>query len=213
MPAPIIHDPTTPGSTGNGANSNLAAAPVALQAVRNARLALGKPYIWGGTNLHKGVDCSGLTSASYALAGHPIPRTSQEQYAAFNLKVSKGQEIPGDLIFSYMNEGGVAGPGHVVMSIGNGKVIAADHTGSVVHIEEASVFDDVYVGSRRVIPFAGHGVHTGHGIDLNPASGITDALSSGFDTLTNPSTWIRVGEVILGFAAVILAIFIMVKNA
>lgn len=206
MPAPIVHQPTNP-------SSNLEAAPVALRAVRNAKLALGKPYVWGGTTLSKGVDCSGLCFAAYGMAGHPIPRTSQEQYTGLNLKVSKGQEIPGDLIFSYMNEGGVSGPGHVVMSLGHGKVIAADHTGSVVHIEDASVFNDVYVGSRRVIPFAGHGVHTGHGLDLNPVSGVTDALRSGFDTLTSPSTWFRVGEVILGAVLLIIGIYMMVKNA
>lgn len=211
MPAPIVHGPVAPGSPAQGTNAP-AAAPAALRAVRNARLALGKPYVWGGTNLEKGVDCSGLCFTAYAMAGVAIPRTSQAQYAGLNLKVAKGQEIPGDLIFSYMNEGGVSGPGHVVMSIGGGNVIAADHTGTVVHIEKASVFDSVYVGSRRVVPFAGHGVTTGHGISI-PGSGVVDALSSGFDTLTSPSTWIRVGEVILGFAAVILAIYLLVKNA
>lgn len=206
MPAPIVHNP--PAGT-QSANAPAAGAK-ALQAVRNAKLALGKPYIWGGTNLSKGVDCSGLCFAAYAAAGVSIPRTSQEQFAGLNLHVAKGQEIPGDLIFSYMNEGGVAGPGHVVMSLGNGMVIAADHTGTPVREEKASIFNDVYVGSKRVIPFAG--ATTGHGINI-PGSGVVDAVSSGLGVLTDPSTWLRVGETILGFVLAIVAVYILVKRA
>lgn len=211
MPAPIVHGPVSPGSTTPGTNAP-AAAPQALQAVRNARLALGTPYVWGGTNLQKGVDCSGLCGTAYRLAGVNLPRTSQEQYASLNIKVSKGQEIPGDLIFSYMNEGGVSGPGHVVMSLGKGKVIAADHTGTPVRIEDASVFDSVYVGSRRVVPFAGHGSFTGHGISV-PGSGVVSDIGSGLSTLTDPSTWRRIGEAILGFVLIIIAMYLLVKNA
>src|SRR5579862_702282 len=103
--------------------------PKAYAAARYAKLALGKPYVWGGTNYNLGVDCSGLCFTAYRMAGYPIPRTSEEQFN-IGTAVSKGREIPGDLIFSYPNEGGVPGPGHVVMSLGNGKVISADHTGT-----------------------------------------------------------------------------------
>lgn len=210
MPAPIVHNP--PGVTNPNAP---AAAPKALQAVRNARIALGKPYLWGGTNLEKGVDCSGLCFSAYSLAGVSIPRTSQAQYASLNLKVPKGSEIPGDLIFSYMNEGGVSGPGHVVMSIGNGEVIAADHTGSVVHIEKASVFDSVYVGSRRVVPYAGAITGKG-GISFLPGVGSLESTASGIgsalSTLSDPHVWFRVGQVILGFILSVVAIYVFIKK-
>lgn len=176
------------------------AAPQAQAAARYARLALGTPYVWGGTNFEKGVDCSGLCYRAYQMAGVPIPRTSQEQFA-IGTPVARGTEIPGDLIFSYNNEGGVAGPGHVVMSLGGGSVIAADHTGTVVHIEPASTFNSVYVGSRRVVPATGQAVGSSSPGGSSSGGG---GLSSDLGALTNPHTYFRIGEVLLGVILVFI---------
>jgi hypothetical protein len=144
------------------------------------------------------------------MAGMTIPRTSQEQYG-IGSPVHKGTEIAGDLIFSYNNEGGVSGPGHVVMSLGNGKVIAADHAGSVVHIEPASTFNDVYVGSRRIVPAIGQSVTTGGASSGGSGGGITGSLGSTFDALTNPHTYFRIGEVLLGIVLVFIG-FVRLTN-
>jgi cell wall-associated NlpC family hydrolase len=61
--------------------------------------------------------------------------------------VKWGSFHPGDLIFSNF-EGG-RGASHVVIYLGNGKVIAAPHTGSNVQIENVNAFKQNFVGARR----------------------------------------------------------------
>lgn len=83
---------------------------------------LGESYVWGGTTLGGGVDCSGFTQALYRKMGYSIPRTSRSQAVSGN-KVSASELKPGDLVFygssSYIN--------HVAMYIGNGQVIHASN--------------------------------------------------------------------------------------
>ena len=92
---------------------------------------LGNPYVWGGTSLTKGADCSGFTQQIYKHAGISISRCSFEQ-------VKDGEEIkfedlkPGDLIFYWNNEAGRIG--HVTMYIGDGKVVHASSPKSGIKI-------------------------------------------------------------------------------
>jgi uncharacterized protein YgiM (DUF1202 family) len=90
--------------------------------VNFARDYLGGRYVWGGTSLSRGVDCSGFTQAILRNFGIYIPRTSREQ-ARSGDKISASELKPGDLVFygssSYIN--------HVAMYIGNGKVIHASN--------------------------------------------------------------------------------------
>ena len=166
--------------------------PVAVRAVRIARTALGTPYQYGGIAYDRGVDCSGLTYVAYQRAGHAIPRTSFAQYQ-IGEPVDKGSEIAGDLIFSYRE---AMGPGHVVMSIGGGKVIAADHTGTVVRIESASIFDSVYVGSRRVVPSSG----------MQTVSSSGGGGASWLSAFAGLGNWfVRGGKVLLGLFLLFLA--------
>ena len=59
---------------------------------------VGNPYVWGGTSLTKGTDCSGFTGSVYKNFGMKIPRTSREQArAGKEIKISDAK--PGDLIF------------------------------------------------------------------------------------------------------------------
>jgi hypothetical protein len=87
-----------------------------------AKKYLGEAYVWGGTRLGVGVDCSGYTQALYRELGIYIPRTSREQ-ARGGSSVSANSLKPGDLVFygssSYIN--------HVAMYIGNGMVIHASN--------------------------------------------------------------------------------------
>lgn len=183
----------------------------ALGAVAAARRAIGIPYVWGGENLKLGVDCSGLCWAAYRTQGVQLPRTSQEQYKT-GTHVAKGHEIPGDLVFSYPNESGVPGPGHVVMAIGNGKCIAAPHTGALVQIEDLSVFDSVYVGSKRIVPAAAGGStpSTNNGSGGGSGSALS-SVGSAISAITDTHNYLRIGQVLLGLALLVAGLLIITK--
>jgi hypothetical protein len=202
--------------------------PRALAAVRYSRLALGKPYIWGGTDYDKGVDCSGLVYTAYLLGAHmpTFPRTSQAQYNEPSFRpVPVTKVIPGDLVFAYMEAGG---PGHVVMAIGGGNVIAAPHTGTNIQIQTISHFgSDLIKTAKRPLPAVGEGPYTGGQVIGSGASGASGgasggggsssfafvgAISDGLSTLADPHTWYRVGQVLLGAIAVLAGILIFAKN-
>ena len=80
---------------------------------------LGNPYVWGGTSLTNGTDCSGFVMRIYEHFGYSLPRTSAAQAGATKT-VSSGDVRPGDLFF--YGSGGVS---HVAMYIGNGQIIHA----------------------------------------------------------------------------------------
>ncbi|MDT0309826.1 NlpC/P60 family protein [Streptomyces sp. DSM 44917] len=85
---------------------------------------LGMPYVWGATGPNA-FDCSGFTGWSYAQAGISLPRVSQAQAGA-GTRVSIDQLAPGDLVLYY---GGLS---HIAIYAGNGQIIHAPSTGSVV---------------------------------------------------------------------------------
>ncbi|MDE5863391.1 MAG: C40 family peptidase [Lachnospiraceae bacterium] len=82
---------------------------------------VGNPYVYGGTSLTNGTDCSGFTMSVYAHFGYGLPRTAAAQQAALS-SVSLDSLQPGDLLF-YKGSGGVIG--HVTMYIGGGQVVHA----------------------------------------------------------------------------------------
>lgn len=192
--------------------------PKALQAVRYSRLALGIPYAWGGTNYSVGVDCSGLIYTAYNLgAGVTLPRTSQAMYAEPGFRpVKVAQAIPGDLVFGDM---GTDGPGHVVLAIGDGKCIAAEHTGTRVQIMDIpSAFGAglMLQTAKRPLPAVGEGAYSGGQVITASGSGgggsgssFLGGLTSGFSALTDPHTYYRAGQVILGALFVFIGIFMM----
>ncbi|TYB40804.1 NlpC/P60 family protein [Actinomadura chibensis] len=111
-----------------------APSAAAAKAVRFARAQLGKPYAWG-TSGPNSFDCSGLAYAAYRAAEISIPRVSGDQWR-HGPHVPKGQEQPGDLVFFNSGPGtSTSNPGHVGLVIGDGKMIAAPHTGTVVQIQ------------------------------------------------------------------------------
>jgi peptidoglycan DL-endopeptidase CwlO len=93
-----------------------------INLVNEAKEHLGEAYVWGGTRLGKGVDCSGFTQALYRSIGIYIPRTSGSQGSS-GTSVSASELKPGDLVFY----GGSGGINHVAMYIGNGKIIHASN--------------------------------------------------------------------------------------
>ena len=82
---------------------------------------VGNPYVWGGTSLTKGVDCSGFTMKVMQQFGVSLPHYSGAQ-AKMGKKVTSANMKPGDLIF-YAGSGGTIN--HVAMYIGNGQVVHA----------------------------------------------------------------------------------------
>ena len=91
------------------------------QIVNYALKFVGNPYVWGGTSLTKGADCSGFTQSVLKNFGIYIPRVSRDQARA-GRAVKSSEMRPGDLIF-YTNSSGVVN--HVAMYIGNGQVVHA----------------------------------------------------------------------------------------
>lgn len=98
--------------------------------VEFAKKYLGKPYVYGGTSLTGGIDCSGYTMRIYQQFGYSIPRTSGAQ-SQFSRAISDPK--PGDLFF-YGNGSRV---NHVAMYIGNGQVIHASNPKTGIKISNA----------------------------------------------------------------------------
>lgn len=78
---------------------------------------IGCPYVWEGNSLENGSDCSGFVREIYKKLGVSLPRTSSQQSRA-GRAVNESEIKPGDLIFY-----GDSGVDHVVMYLGNGKLI------------------------------------------------------------------------------------------
>ena len=89
--------------------------------VEYAQQFLGNPYVWGGTSLTNGADCSGFVQSIYAQFGYSIPRVAEDQ-AACATKIPVEDALPGDLIFYQRSDGYIY---HVVMSTGDGGTIEA----------------------------------------------------------------------------------------
>lgn len=80
---------------------------------------VGNPYVYGGTSLTNGADCSGFVQSVYKHFGYSLPRTAASQSGA-GTKVSVDNLQPGDLLF-YHNYG------HVAIYIGGGQVVHASN--------------------------------------------------------------------------------------
>ena len=81
---------------------------------------IGNPYVWGGTSLTEGADCSGFVQSVYKEYGVDLPRVAADQ-AQYGTKIAVEDAQPGDLIF-YARDGYVY---HVVIYAGNGKTVEA----------------------------------------------------------------------------------------
>lgn len=112
--------------------------------VEYAKQFLGNPYVWGGTSLTNGADCSGFTMRIYEHFGYSIPRTSSAQSSHFT-GISSSDAKPGDLFF-YGSNGRV---NHVAMYIGGGQVIHASTERTGIKISNAFYRTPIKVG--RVI--------------------------------------------------------------
>ena len=94
---------------------------VRVELVEYAKQFLGNRYVWGGTSLTKGADCSGFVLSVFKKFGVSLPHHSGSQ-ANSGTKISAGDLQPGDLVF-YGNSRGTIN--HVAIYIGGGQVIHA----------------------------------------------------------------------------------------
>jgi len=99
--------------------------------VTEARRYLGIPYVWGGTDPDKGLDCSGLVQLVYKNLGYDLPRVSwQQAKAGTEVKGGLDNARPGDLL-------AFGSPvHHIGIYIGDGKMIEAPRPGKDVRISE-----------------------------------------------------------------------------
>lgn len=94
---------------------------------------IGNPYVWGGTSLTKGADCSGFVMSVFKKYGVKLPRNSRSQAnCGTTIKVSEAK--PGDLIF-YAKGKTI---NHVAIYIGNGQVVHASSPRTGIKISNVS---------------------------------------------------------------------------
>lgn len=110
-------------------NSSNGVSSTRANMVAFAKKYLGNRYVWGGTSLTNGTDCSGFVMSIYNHFGYGISRTSRAQ-STNGTTISASNARPGDLLF-YSNGGGI---NHVAMCIGNGQVIHASNPRSGIKI-------------------------------------------------------------------------------
>ena len=90
------------------------------QIVEFAKLFIGNPYVYGGTSLTNGTDCSGFTMGVYGNFGYSLPRVATSQ-GSVGIPVSESELLPGDLVVYYYSNGG----GHVGIYAGGGMMVHA----------------------------------------------------------------------------------------
>ncbi len=135
-------------SSGSGSSSNGGGASgsssLTSSIVSYAMQFLGNRYVYGGTSLTNGTDCSGFTMRIYEHFGYYLPRTSGAQ-AGYTRTVSSSDVRPGDLFF-YGSGGSVS---HVALYIGNGQIIHASNERTGIKISYAYYRTPIKIG--RVI--------------------------------------------------------------
>lgn len=110
----------------------------------------GTPYKWGGNSLTSGIDCSGLIQQGFKHFGINLPRTTYDMIGQGTAINAKGLAV-GDLVF-FDTDPKTAGPDHVGIYIGGGKMLQAPHTGDVVKVTDMTTgyWMDKFMGGRRI---------------------------------------------------------------
>lgn len=93
---------------------------------------VGNPYVWGGTSLTHGADCSGFTLSIFAKYGIYLPHSSAAQ-ANCGTRIDPSQAQPGDLFFY----GSGRSISHVAIYIGNGQIVHASSARTGIKISNA----------------------------------------------------------------------------
>ena len=102
---------------------------------------VGNPYVYGGTSLTNGADCSGFVMSVFAQFGYELPRVAAAQCAASEKKDVSSIEV-GDLVF--YGDGGID---HVALYIGDGKIVHASTAATGIKVSDYNYRAPAAVGT------------------------------------------------------------------
>ncbi|MFV0467147.1 MAG: NlpC/P60 family protein [Lachnospiraceae bacterium] len=139
-PSTVTTDtPTTTTPTDGGANPGFTTGISGSDVVSYATKFVGNPYVWGGTSLTNGADCSGFVMSVYANFGRSLPHSSAA-LRSVGQEVSYANAQPGDLICY---------SGHVAIYMGGGRIVHAQS--AAVGITTGSATYRTIIAVRRVL--------------------------------------------------------------
>lgn len=127
------------GSSSSGGGS-VAYNPTGAAVASYACQFVGNPYVWGGTSLTNGADCSGFVMSVYAKFGVSLPHSSSA-LAGVGRGVPYSQAMPGDIICY---------PGHVAIYIGGGAIVHASNEKDGIKISPNAAYRQI-IAVRRVL--------------------------------------------------------------
>ena len=131
-------DPDTVDTSSSSSSSSSSSGSSSI--VDYATQFVGNPYVWGGTSLTGGADCSGFTQSVYAKFGYSLPRTSYEQQN-WGTEVSYADAQPGDLICY---------GGHVAIYMGNGQIVHASNARDGIKVSDNAAYRTI-TSVRRLV--------------------------------------------------------------
>lgn len=105
---------------------------------------VGNPYVWGGTSLTKGADCSGFVQTLFRKYGIETPRTADCQYYD-SIHISEDELQKGDLVFYGSSVSDIT---HVAIYLGDGKIVHAKGKNYGIVIDDDYKYGNV-VGCGR----------------------------------------------------------------
>lgn len=146
-------NPSAARNNGAGDSADGTSGAMGERAVAWAATQQGVPYVYGGNEPGRGLDCSSLTMFAWKYAGKSIPRTTFEQIKIGQPVSSIANAAPGDLVFY--------GTGHMALYAGGGKQWEARRTGTRISLNPVRTGSVTAI--RRPVPLSEQGTGTGSG--------------------------------------------------
>lgn len=128
------------GSSSSSGGGSVAYNPTGAAVASYACQFVGNPYVWGGTSLTNGADCSGFVMSVYAHFGISLPHSSSA-LAGVGRGVPYSQAMPGDIICY---------SGHVAIYIGGGAIVHASNQKDGIKITSNAAYREI-IAVRRVL--------------------------------------------------------------